>query len=263
MDRETMTCAELRDLSEAAAVRALDPTEQARVDQHLATCARCQREIAANEEVATALAFAVQQVTPPARLKASIMQVVRLEAGPQPVPARPARWRLPVVTGKRLRALSVTVSLVAAVGFAVWAYTLAIELEAQRQLNASLTQGLQGQEDLVQLVSSQPELMSYLTGTPESPTARGRMYASSINDTALLLVDGLKPLPPDRVYQVWLMQAGQPHSGGVFTVDNNGQGRWVVRADKPILRYQAIIVTEEPAGGSPAPTSPRVLTGLF
>ncbi|MCS6802790.1 MAG: anti-sigma factor [Chloroflexota bacterium] len=258
-----MTCADVRDLYEAAAVRALDLPDWETLKQHLADCAACRQALEAAEEIAVVLAMTVPQVTPPARLKERILAAAQQEAHPAPAAQTPRRVRLPAPSFGRLGMLATAASLLAAIGFALLAFTLASELETQRQLNASLTQGLQGQEDLVQLISSQPQLMSYLTGTPQWPTARGRMYASGINDTALLLVDGLKPLPPDRVYQVWLMEAGQPHSGGVFTVDTNGQGRWVVRADKPILRYQAIIVTEEPAGGSPMPTSPRVLTGLF
>ncbi|GIW05737.1 MAG: hypothetical protein KatS3mg060_0542 [Dehalococcoidia bacterium] len=259
-----MSCTESRELSEAAALGALDPADQARLEQHLAGCAACRRELGATEAIAEALALTAQQVTPPDRLKARIMQVVRLEARPQPVAAiRRPFLRLPALPLGRLSSLGAAAGLVAALGVGLWAFSLASELESQRQLNASLIQGLQGRDDLVQLVSSQPELMSFLNGTPEAPTARGRMYASTINDTALLLVDGLKPLPSDRVYQVWLMQAGQPRSGGTFTVDGNGQGRWVIRADEPLSRYQAIIVTEEPSGGSPAPTTPRLLTGLF
>ncbi|MFN8532765.1 MAG: anti-sigma factor [Dehalococcoidia bacterium] len=261
-----MTCNDYRELCEAAAVRALDPADQAALDQHLAGCLDCRAELGRSEGLAAWLAVTVPQIDPPLRLKQSIMQVVRLEARPQPIARAAAtarRFSWPAFQLGRLAAVGAAAALLVAAGLGAWSYALSGELESQRQLNASLTQGLQGRDDLVQLVSSQPELMSFLNGTPEAPTGRGRMYASSINDTALLLVDGLKPLPPDRVYQVWLMQGGSPVSGGTFTVDGLGQGRWVVRADDPLSRYQAVIVTEEPAGGSAAPTSPRVLTGLF
>jgi anti-sigma-K factor RskA len=259
-----MNCTDFRELAAAGAIRALDPGDAALLERHLASCADCRRERSASDEIAALLALTAQQVAPPERLKARLMQVVRREARPQPVAAaRRPIVRLPALDFGRLSSVGAAAALVLAVGLGLWGYSLAGELESQRQLNASLTQGLQGRDDLVQLVSSQPELKSFLNGTPEAPLARGRMYASSINDTALLLVDGLKSLPSDRVYQVWLMQAGQPHNGGTFTVDGNGQGRWVIRADQPLSRYQAIIVTEEPAGGSPAPTSPRVLAGLF
>ncbi|MCL6648483.1 MAG: anti-sigma factor [Chloroflexi bacterium] len=256
-----MNCTEFRELHAAAAMRALDPLEVEQVEQHLALCAACREEVAGWERLGTLLALTVPQVEPSPALRERILAVVRCEAA-SVVTAGP-RWRWPRLAPARLAVGGLAAALTLAVALGAWGYSLSNELETQRQLNASLTQGLQGREDLVQLVSSQPELRSILNGTPEAPTARGRVYTASFSDMALILVDGLKPLGPDRVYQVWLMQAGTPVNGGTFTVDGLGQGRWLIRAPEPLNRYQAIVVTEEPAGGSAAPTSPRVLSGLF
>jgi hypothetical protein len=47
----------------------------------------------------------------------------------------------------------------------------------------------------------------------------------------------------------------------LFTVDASGRGVWVVRSPRPWKEYQAVGATVEPAGGSPGPTSPRVIGG--
>ncbi len=80
---------------------------------------------------------------------------------------------------------------------------------------------------------------------------------------ALVVVDNLPQLPPDRVYQVWLIQAGEPNSAGTFVIDADGRARWVIHSPEPLSRYQAITITEEPVDGSLRPTTPTLLTGIF
>jgi hypothetical protein len=137
------------------------------------------------------------------------------------------------------------------------------ELQEQRRLNTALTDELQNRDELVQLISSRAELLGLLNGTQEAPFARGRIYAASENNTALIIVDQLPPLPEDRVYQVWLMHAGIRENAGTFTVDETGKGKWLIHASGNLSSYQAASVTEEPAGGSDKPTSPRLLIALF
>jgi anti-sigma-K factor RskA len=76
-----------------------------------------------------------------------------------------------------------------------------------------------------------------------------------------LLVAGMPQLPPGRVYQLWLVAKGQRQNGGTFTVDAAGSGLLLVRSALPLTAYDAAGVTVEPAGGSPGPTSPRVIGG--
>jgi hypothetical protein len=45
----------------------------------------------------------------------------------------------------------------------------------------------------------------------------------------------------------------------VFRVDEQGFGLMRITAPRPFTAYQRVGITEEPAGGSPGPTSPRVI----
>jgi hypothetical protein len=58
-----------------------------------------------------------------------------------------------------------------------------------------------------------------------------------------------------------LVGAGRPPGGerGVFRVDEQGFGMISVTAQRPFTAYQRVGITEKPAGGSPGPTSPRVI----
>jgi anti-sigma-K factor RskA len=77
------------------------------------------------------------------------------------------------------------------------------------------------------------------------------------------VVNNMPALPADRVYQLWLVADGQRISGGTFRVDADGRGALLVQPPQPWSAYQRLGVTTEPTGGSPGPTSPRVIGGTL
>ena len=87
------------------------------------------------------------------------------------------------------------------------------------------------------------------------------LVISSDGEHGTLVVDGLPPLDASQQYQLWLIQDGQRTSGGIFSVDGEGYGSLWITSPKPLISYQAVGITVEPAGGSPAPTGERVLGG--
>jgi anti-sigma factor RsiW len=62
----------LHDLTAAYALDALDPEDARRYEAHLARCERCQDELAALSESASARAYATDAPAPPAELRARI-----------------------------------------------------------------------------------------------------------------------------------------------------------------------------------------------
>src|SRR5687767_4353169 len=72
-------------------------------------------------------------------------------------------------------------------------------------------------------------------------------------------MQGLPPLAPGQVYQLWLLRAGRIESVQVFRL-SGGAGTITV----PIAptSFTALYITIEPApGGSAAPSGPAILTG--
>jgi anti-sigma-K factor RskA len=63
----------------------------------------------------------------------------------------------------------------------------------------------------------------------------------------------LRPLPADQTYQVWQIAGGRPVSLGLLS----GSGPTVFRVAGGV---EAIAISVEPAGGSPQPTTPPVLS---
>lgn len=87
-------CAYVRDLAASYVVAALEPDEQRRIDRHRNRCRDCDSAIADVRETVSYLAFSVQQVAPPPRAKAALIERIaqagRMEARfPQPLVVAP------------------------------------------------------------------------------------------------------------------------------------------------------------------------------
>ena len=123
----------------------------------------------------------------------------------------------------------------------------------QRDLVAS-------RETLAQVIAPNVRAIA-ITGTPVQPEAHGKLIADPGGNSALLVTSDLKPLPPEQVYQFWLIRGDVPVSGGLFTVDTGGRGILRVESDEAVESFDAIGVSIEPVGGSPQPTGPIVMLG--
>ncbi len=98
-----------------------------------------------------------------------------------------------------------------------------------------------------------------------------RVYASTVGDARLyvtgaraeLVVARLPQPAGGRIYEVWLARRGRAPAPTValFSVTRSGAGDAAVPGD--LSGVSAVLVTQEPAGGSPRPTSaPVIVTPL-
>lgn len=108
------------------------------------------------------------------------------------------------------------------------------------------------------ILSAQDVTYTALAGVAPVTAARARVYVSPTRGM-LMAAEDLPPLPGGRVYQLWIIVAGRPVSGGVFELEANGRAQ--VIGDAPPGAAEAFAVTVEPAGGLPAPSGPQVLLG--
>lgn len=72
-------------------------------------------------------------------------------------------------------------------------------------------------------------------------------------DGAMVEISGLDPSIGDDTYQLWVLKNGEVSPSSLFTVDDSGTGSSAVMTD--MTGAEAVMVTREPAGGSPQPTS--------
>jgi len=105
-------------------------------------------------------------------------------------------------------------------------------------------------------------------GTPAGETRTVRAQVTIPHATArvvvrggvaTLVVSGLPAPPPGHIYEVWLKHPGiaaPAPTNALFGVDHQGGGHASVPS---VTNVEAVLVTAEPDGGSPAPTRQPVI----
>jgi anti-sigma-K factor RskA len=225
---------DIHDLSGAYALDALDDLERARFAAHLAKCPTCQRDVAEFRGAATHLGRAVAEPPPPA-LRASVLSAITEVRQDRPGPAPRAQRH----TGR-------WVTLAAGIAAALVIGVLTTQL-------FSIRADRNEQEQIADIVAAPDAAIMALDGEVGS----GRMFWSPSLGRSLLVLDGLPTLESDRDYQLWFVVAGEQIPVEVYHPDDH---RIVaVTPDLP-EGLEALGITEEPAGGSPAPTGPMLLT---
>lgn len=166
------------------------------------------------------------------------------EGGPPTVPVR----RVPPRRGLRIKLASIG-----------WAAALLLVVASGLFVYAWSATGPHASPDVEMLARLPGGQLLTLTGTG-APTASARLYVVEGGRRAELTVDGLPPLLPGRVYQLWFAEPGQPvRTGGAFRVDPRGDASVQVTIPTPMERVRAVAVTQEPAPGSGAPTGVHLL----
>ncbi|MDW5596456.1 anti-sigma factor [Conexibacter stalactiti] len=245
------------------AVGALDTDETVAFAAHLATCDRCRGELHRLAPAVELLPASVEQLSPPPALRGRIMDAIAQERAaasgvPEQAPApattrsrrgasAPARARHGGSSGsqrtplrERLRGWHVPV-LPAALTAAGVAAAFAIGL-------------------VVGGGSSTPDR----TTVPVVATAdagRAAVSGQLISDGGAWHLD-VRQLPQPargRVYQAWVMRDGRDvEPSTVFVLARDGSS--TVAIPQSLGSGDQVLVTEEPAGGSPAPTARPLLS---
>jgi anti-sigma-K factor RskA len=110
----------------------------------------------------------------------------------------------------------------------------------------------------VEALSRRPGRVITLAGTG-APGASARIFVA-VDGGGHLAVSGLSPLPRERTYQLWFIRTAAPAaSGASFGVDTTGRAWAKVAVPATLDDVRLIVVTEEPAPGSAAPTGAPLL----
>ena len=216
----------LHDLTAAYALNALEPEDARRYEAHLAHCERCHDELAELSETASALAFATETSAPPPELRARILDQARAER-PNVVPLRP-RWL-------RLVIAAAAVAACVAIGLGLWAASLSGKLDRREA-------ELKNQQRVAQILADPgSHKISFSRGTlVVAPDGRGALVLSKLADPG-----------SDHTYEAWVADGGAPQPAGLFA----GGTAIAVPLDQPVRDGATVMVTEEKAGGTEAPSS--------
>ena len=174
-----------------------------------------------------------------------------------PEPLRPPRrptWR------PRWVFLLTAANVVLCLGVGWWAWHVQREAALVHQRWQDVQRQLALQRQAFTLITAPEARPVVLRSDKAESHARGILLLKPEDPHAVLIVQDLPPLQRDRAYQLWLGWGDrQRDNGGMFRVDEQGFGLMRVTAPRPFTAYQRVGITEEPAGGSLGPTSPRVI----
>jgi anti-sigma-K factor RskA len=119
----------------------------------------------------------------------------------------------------------------------------------------------QRQADWTQLPNL--KLASLEAQDPQPKAAIAHMVWDRDSDRCVVFFDGMKPPPDGKIYELWLV-ADKPRRAATFSPDSTGRARVAVTIPADIAgRVSLAAVTDEPVGGTDAPTGSYQLKGAI
>jgi anti-sigma-K factor RskA len=271
----------VRDLLAMDALDALSPSDRAALDRHLTTCAECKRELASLLDATASIAATLPpRRMPPEReagMRARLLaRAIEDRAGVTPIrggsssPASPPRSA--ASTPRSARPTFARWLAAAALLLAIGAIAYDISLRSTiKRLSVARAELRDSTSALQQKISDQEAIIAGLTGPgvrvidAAAASARqpyARMFWNQPTNRWTFVAYNLPAAAPGHTYQLWLVTRDQKKvSAGTFTPTAAGSA--LVRATYALApdSLAAIAVTNEPAGGSPQPTSTPLLVG--
>jgi len=227
-----------KEMIPAHALSALDAAEERALNEHLAECAECRRDLAEWEVTAASLALSADPKEPSPEVRARLLKSVSSASSvvPLPFPKRKL-WQIAAVIVFAALIISVIV---------LW------------QQNRTLKQ----QNDIAQLLTAPGTRVAQLSGTNEATGASAKL-AYDQNGRALLIADGLPRAPQGKEYQLWFIVDKKPLPGKTFAPDNRGHSLSHDQVPQAARNSAVFAITLEPTGGVSAPTGAIYLSGAL
>lgn len=232
----------IEDLIALAALGELTASESRELDDAAVADPVVANELAAALTAAAALQSAGAE-EPPARLKPALMDAI---AGiPQQAPVDPSS------PGPQLRPIGSTRS---GPRIGPWMVATAAAIAVLIGAAVVLSNGddRTAGDEIAAVVDADDAVARSVAGE----IGELQVVFSAEQDALVLTGDGIRTLPDDTTYQVWLVADGPPTSVGVAAPDDDGALE--LRVDGIDPTGAVVAITVEPSGGSEQPTTPIV-----
>ena len=265
---------------------ALDADERAAFEARLEHDAELRRLVDEARASTLVLAEALPERAPPSHLRDRVLERMKAakasgalgdapgasDGGERPDvhPGRAGRDR----TGRRpsrMRATAPWLLLAASVAGLFWlgaenrdlterSASLEEQMEAMRSSLDEAQVAVARLDSMAAAISGPNVQVATLTGDTD-PTLR--LVWNRDRDLLLVAAQNLPPLPQGRTYQLWGIRGAEaPVSLGTFDTGSEGEALVTLPASAAGA-YDVSAVTEEPAGGSPQPTTQPFLVGAW
>ncbi|HKP29824.1 MAG TPA: anti-sigma factor [Gemmatimonadales bacterium] len=247
---------DMRDLAPAYALGALDGEEKRAFEAALATSPELQQEVAEYRELNAVLA-AGQPATPAAELRERLLARVRAEKV-VPLAARksPTRPLFGILLG-----LGVAASTLLALGLGLRVRSLDRALASRDSVIALREEKLSERERTLNAILEPGTDLTVLT-TPGDRPPGIQVFRDKPRNRLIIHAFRLAPAPTGQAYQLWILpKGGNPIPSRVFNSEADGHALAEGIEVPPNIVVEGFAITQEPAGGSPRPTSAILLYG--
>jgi anti-sigma-K factor RskA len=253
-----MDCEQLAPLYEEYALGVLEGEERAEIEAHLArACPHCTPGIEKARWVVAQLAQISPQAQPPQSLKGKILNAVKSSGNAaefaKPAPSRAtfpvwawaAAAALAIMTGYSIRQMGNQNAQLAVLRREMKIATLQNKaLQDQLEVNRQIT-----------TVMMAPDSMPLKLMPKDKNMPMVHAYLHPHMGVAITC-EQMPAIPAALTLQLWSVpKNGKPMSVAIFHPDSQGQIAIVAPVNMPMNEIAMLAVTEEPAGGSPQPTT--------
>ncbi len=247
------------------ALDALEGQERSNLEQHLANCAACKRELEQLRGDTALLALSTLGPKPPQRARKRLLDAVANEPSRiSPVPLRDVPN-----DESRTRSWWGWLGWAATAAVIVFAASLAKEnLELKGDLSAASSILSQRMADLEQARSlanalTNPEGQHFtLVALKTPPQPQGKAIYVRNRSSLIFLANNMPSPPSQKTYELWLIPVeGAPVPAGLFKPDAHGSATVINPPLPPGLQAKAFAITVENEAGAATPTMPIVMMG--
>jgi anti-sigma-K factor RskA len=243
-----MKCAQIHPNLPAFVLGGLEPEEAAEVEDHLASCSDCRRELEELRKVNRSLEVAPPPANPPSHLKDEILSQVRAEqrylSSEDESSVAEERASSTSARSKNLRIVLSSAAAAAVVAFVA----IGVFFGFLREEPPVAT---------IQLVPTPQEaagLEGYWGVAEIRPQPSG-------NQQVELKLNNFEQPKPNSYYELWFVSGERRISAGSFTSVGKGETRVMLNAPPETRNYHTLLITEEHVDERPAPSDEVALKG--
>jgi anti-sigma-K factor RskA len=260
-------CDQFREMFESYALGALDAPERGALETHLATgCTDCSKALEEARWLVSQLAYLAPEAAPSDMLKGRLMQTVRADAQSS-IRSTGPKGSIPFWMWAGVAALFL------ATVYSAWnAQRLQREIQRADQIAAAILQHRHELENQLEDAKREAAILVDPASVKIALASQDRQtpaLEATWHSQLGIVLSGQKISAPsgNRVLQLWLI----PKVPGAkpipsLTLRPDADGKFVLLVSNPpelMAETKALAITEEPAGGSPAPTTtPRWVGGV-
>jgi anti-sigma-K factor RskA len=250
------------------ALEALDGAEREALERHLEGCASCRRELELLGGDLSLLALSTAGTKPPARARQRLLSAIANEPRLSDAASRSDHRRRSWWASfgwAALRWASAVALVLVCIGLLRQNSTLQQKVASLQAQFTDQAKKLEQANEVVATLLDPDAMKIELVAAGNKQQPRGKAIYQRRNRKLIFFASNLPPLPPEKIYELWLFPAdgGTPIAAGLFKPDAHGSATVVNPPLPQGVAAKNFAVTLEPESGShESPRGTPVIVGV-